>query len=115
MRRCMYITSPQLSDKRAYVVLNDTGAQFSAISMQLVKKHRLYTRPVQRGEPVYISMADRTKVVKRIGTVSISVTVHFSGGGFRKPYACTKSFEVLDMNYDFILGVDINFSRLIIS
>ena len=106
MRRCMYITSSQLTG-RNHPLLNDTGAMFSAISMKLVHDHRLHIRRPQQGETQHLAMADKTKIVRRIGTVTIPITVHFSGGAYHKPYECTKSFEVLDMDYDFILGVDI--------
>ena len=75
--------------------------------MMLVRQHRLPIRTPRQGEPRYLAMADKTKIVRRIGTITIPITVHFSGGAYHKPYECTKTFEVLDMDYDFILGVDI--------
>jgi hypothetical protein len=72
-----------------------------------VKQYRLFVRLPRRDEPQHLTMADKSKIVKRIGTVKIPVTVHFSGGAHREPYSCMKVFEVLNMNFDFILGVDI--------
>ena len=105
MRRSMYITSPQVPGTHA--LLNDTGAQFSAISLRLAKKHHLYISPIVDGEPMNLHLAEKSKIVPRIGSVRIPVTIHFSGGAPRAPYSCRKQFEVLDMHHDFLLGVDI--------
>lgn len=101
----MFITSASIPGSHAS--LTDTGAQFSAIALKLVKQHHIAIRPPLDNEPQYLSMADRTKVVKRIGSVMIPISIHFSGGAYRAPYICSKKFEILDMDYDFILGVDI--------
>ena len=105
MRRCMHITSTAMPGSHA--VLADTGAQFSAVSLTLVKHHRVALCPPLRNEPQQLAMAERSKTVSRIGTVTLPIVVHFTGGAYRQPYSCVKKFEVLDMNYDFILGVDI--------
>ena len=104
MRRCLYITSTAMPGSHA--VLVDSGAQFSAAALRLVQRHRVPMCRPQPSEPQLLAMAERTKTVRRIGTVTLAVVVHFSGGTYRQPYSCTKKFEVLDMNYDFILGVD---------
>ena len=102
----MHISSPKLPGG-TFGLLNDTGAQFSAISLGLVKKHRLYIRSILSGEPTHLKLAAKSKIVHRIGSVMIPITIHFTGVIHRSPYHCMKSFEVLDMDYDFILGVDI--------
>ena len=101
----MFITSPLLSGQ--HPLLNDTGAQFSAIAKKLALQHRLPIVPPAKGEPRFLAMAERTKVVRRIGTVTIPITVHYRGGKYKAPYECRKKFEVLDMDYDFIIGVDL--------
>ena len=101
----MYITSPSIPGSHA--TLTDTGAQFCAIALKLVKQHHIPIHLPHANEPQYLSMADRTKVVKRIGSVIIPISINFSGGAYRAPYTCRKQFEILDMDYDFILGVDI--------
>ena len=108
MRRCMYITSPKLPGG-VYPLLNDTGAQLSAVSLQLIRRHRLHysVHGPRHNDPQYILLADRNKKVKRIGTINLPVSIQFSGGKHRAPYTCSKTFEVIDMKYDFILGVDI--------
>ena len=105
MRRYMTITSPKLHGQ--HKVLNDTGAQFSSISLKLARQHRLHIVAPTSQEPRYLAMADRTKFVKRIGSVVLPVTVHFNGGTPREPYSCVKRLEVMNMDFDFIIGVDL--------
>ena len=101
----MYLTSPLLPQRHR--ILIDTGAQFSAISLDLVRRHNLQVDRVPAGEPQSLALAARNKSVRRMGTTTLPITVHFAGDLRRQPYECTKSFEVIDMLYDFILGVDI--------
>ena len=105
MRRYMTITSPKLHGQ--HKVLNDTGAQFSSISLKLVRQHRLHIVAPTSHEPRFLAMADRTKFVKRIGSVLLPITVHFNGGTPREPYECVKRLEVMNMDFDFIIGVDL--------
>jgi hypothetical protein len=105
LRRSMHITSTKMSG--CHMMLNDTGAQFSGISQQLVRKHRLAVRAPLANEPLHLTMADRSKTVKRVGTVEIPITIHFNGGKPRQPYSCMKVFEVMNMDYPFIIGVDL--------
>jgi len=73
----------------------------------LVKKNKVFVHKPRTGEPKYLRMADKAVTVPRIGYVKIPITVEFKGGAERIPYSCTKQFEVLNMDYPFILGVDI--------
>ena len=104
-RRAVYLTSPLLPQRHR--ILIDTGAQFSAISLDLVRRHNLQVDRVPAGEPQSLALAARNRSVRRMGTTTLPITVHFAGDLRRQPYECTKSFEVIDMLYDFILGVDI--------
>ena len=90
-----------------HALLNDTGAQFSAISHDLVRQHGLVVQDIKAGEPRCLSLAERSKTVPRVGTTTIPIAVHFDGSTHRDPYTCTKQFEVIAMHYDFLLGVDI--------
>lgn len=105
LRRGLHIESPQMPG--IHSVLLDTGAQFSAISSALAHKHKLHIFSPRKGETRYITLADRSKHVARVGFVVIPITVHFDGGKPRKPFECKMRLEVLNMSYDFILGVDI--------
>jgi hypothetical protein len=105
LRRHLSVSSPLIPD--AHAVLVDTGAEFSAISHTLVHKHRLHVFPPRKGETKYITLADKSKHVARIGSVVIPVKIHFNGGKPRQPFECRMRCEVLNMSYDFILGVDI--------
>ena len=105
LRRQMFITSSLIPGIHAS--LNDTGAQLSGISLSLVKKNRIFVHKPRTGEPKYLRMVDKGITVPRIGYVNIPITVEFKGGAERIPYRCTKQFEVLNMDYPFILGVDI--------
>ena len=105
MRRGMYITSPLMPGRHS--VLNDTGAQFSAVSKRHATANRLHIHRPRADEVKYLSLADKSITVPRLGYVKLPVIVYFSGGKPRAPYRCTKQFEVLNMDYDFILGVDI--------
>jgi len=75
--------------------------------LSLVKKNKVFVHKPRTGEPKYLRMADKAVTVPRIGYVKIPITVEFKGGAERIPYSCTKQFEVLNMDYPFILGVDI--------
>ena len=66
MSRSMYITSPQVPGTHA--LLNDTGAQFSAISLRLAKINHLHVQPVLYGEPMNLHLAEKSKIVPRIGS-----------------------------------------------
>jgi hypothetical protein len=101
----MCITSPQVPG--THTLLNDTGAQISAISLSLTKKNHISIHPVKSGDPAYLLLAAKKNVIPRIGTVNIEITVHFQGGAPKPSYTCRKTFEVLDMDYDFILGIDL--------
>jgi hypothetical protein len=90
-----------------HTVLLDTGAQFSAISSALAQKHKLHIFAPLKGETRHITLADRSKNVARVGFVVIPISVHFDGGKPRQPFECKLRLEVLNMSYDFILGVDI--------
>jgi hypothetical protein len=105
LRRGVHITSPLMPGHHS--VLLDTGAEFSAISSALASKHKLHIFKPGDGETKYISLADRSKHVARVGYVVIPLKVHFDGGKHREPVVCRKKLEVLNMSYDFILGVDI--------
>ena len=105
MRRYMTITSPKLHGQ--HKLLNDTGAQFSSISLKLARQHNLVIVAPTSHEPRYLAMADRTKFVKRIGSVVLPITIHFNGGIPREPYSCVKRLEVMNMDFDFIIGVDL--------
>ena len=104
MRRSMHITSSAIPGQ--HCVLNDTGAQFSAISKRHVDANHIHIHHPKLNEVKHLSLADKSVTVPRIGYVNIPVVVHFRGGTPRTPYRCTKQFEVLNMDYDFILGVD---------
>ena len=103
----MYIKSFRLNGHTEFPLLVDTGSQISGIGAHLVRKYRLHVLPPGPNEPTMLLMADKSKVVKRIGTVKLPMTIHFGGGKPRAPYRCTKRLEVLNMDYDFLLGVDI--------
>lgn len=105
LRRGVFVTTKSIPGHHS--TLLDTGAEFSAISSKLVEKHNLHIFKPQAGETKYITLADSSKHVARVGFVVLSITVHFEGGKPREPVVCRKRFEVLNMSYDFILGVDI--------
>jgi hypothetical protein len=105
LRRSMYITSSAIPGSHS--VLNDTGAQFSAVSKRHVDANHLHVHRPKADEVKYLSLADKSMTVPRLGYVNIPVIIHFRGGTPRAPYRCTKQFEVLNMDYDFILGVDL--------
>jgi hypothetical protein len=108
MRRQMYISSSVMGGERQrHQVLNDTGASFCAVSKALATTHRLHIHTPSHNEPQYIKLAEKDSKVKRIGYVEIDTTIHFSGGTQRQPYVCRKRFEVMNMHYPFILGVDL--------
>jgi hypothetical protein len=104
LRRGVHITCPQIPGQHS--ALLDTGAEFSAISSTLATKHKLHIFKPGEDETKYITLADRSKHVARVGYVVLHFTVHFEGGKKREPFTCRKKLEVLNMSYDFILGVD---------
>jgi hypothetical protein len=105
LRHSMFITSPLLPG--CHHVMNDSGAQMSLISLRLARKNHLFIHKPSPNDITYITLADRSQHVARIGYVNIPVTINFHGGRPRAPFKCQKSFEVLNISYDFILGVDI--------
>ena len=105
LRRYMSITSPLLPGR--HNVMNDSGAQMSLISQRLAAKNRLFIHKPSPKDTTYITLADKSQHVARIGYVDIPVMINFHGGRERAPFKCNKRFEVLNISYDFILGVDI--------
>ena len=85
-------------------VLLDTGAQLSCIKASLLPRLGLaLTPPVGIRELSGFAKGTKTP---RIGTVSTTVTLHLplSTPG---TVTFTKTFEVVDINHDFIVGIDI--------
>ena len=108
MRRRMYVHSPSLGGaQQQYKLLNDTGASFSAVSKRLAEQHHLHIYPPLLSEPQYIKLAEKDSQVDRLGYVYLDVTVGFVGGQPREPFRCRQKFEVMNMAYPFILGVDL--------
>ena len=78
LRRGVHITCPQIPGQHS--ALLDTGAEFSAISSSLATKHKLHIFKPGDDETKYITLADRSKHVARVGYVVLHFTVHFDGG-----------------------------------
>jgi hypothetical protein len=107
LRRALTITSLSLPGAGHLNTMCDTGSQMSIISEKLARHHRLHIHKPVPGEPACITLADQSKSVVRVGWVRLPVVIHFHGGTPRPPVHCTKQFEVLNISYDFIIGVDL--------
>ena len=91
------------SDK-LYTVLMDTGANCSVISSKLVQELGLAVTPPS-GNP-YIDLADIGAKIKRPGTVTIMIKIQFINGS-RPPMVIKHTFEIMNISYNFLFGLDI--------
>jgi len=99
------ITSPNGGTVTTNVLL-DTGAQLSAINANIVKRNRLYIHPIKASDPQSLSLASAGQYVKRLGYVSIPLIIVFSGSR-KAPVKLHQKLEVLNMSYDYLLGIDV--------
>jgi hypothetical protein len=86
-------------------VLGDSGASFSCISLQLVRRLGLdIVPPVGNAAVGYANVGLQSK---RIGKVELPITLHFPDEPSRPTAQFNLWLEVFDTAYDFIFGVDV--------
>ena len=108
VRRKLLLTSELLPSHSFDSILTDTGAQFSSISKRVVEQFNLTISPPGVSAPSVIAGATTSMRVPRLGHVDLPLTVHFPLDTTRQ--ACSyvsKRFEVMEMQRDFIFGVDL--------
>jgi hypothetical protein len=88
-----------------YQCLLDTGANFSAISSKLVRKHHLHVFHPPATEQQQIQLADG-RHVKRIGYVQLRAKLYFPSSK-KQAKEIVKKMEVMQTVNDIILGTDI--------
>jgi hypothetical protein len=99
-----YRLSALLSSGDILDPLTDTGADFSIIDKDLVKRLKLQITRVNDG--TLIQLADKSKV-KRIGYVTMVLSFIKHGVKQQEKVRMKKRFEIMDCNQSMILGVDV--------
>jgi hypothetical protein len=99
-----YRLSALLSSGDVLDPLIDTGADFSIINKDLVKRLNLKITHVD--DDTLIQLADKSKV-KRIGYVTIVLSFIKHGIKQQEKVRMKKRFEIMDCNQSMILGVDV--------
>jgi hypothetical protein len=85
--------------------LNDTGADISIISLDVVKKYKLKIH-LPDDENVGIRVAD-TRILMRIGYVTIKIHILFPTDPEKPTIETIKRFEVMETAIPFIFGTDL--------
>ena len=98
------ITSERLPGEVYTNILPDTGANFDAININIVRKHDIHVHQPTRAAKCLIAGAFNGMSTPRIGYVHLRITVHFPLQHHRNAISFTKRFEVTEMSNDFILA-----------
>ena len=101
----LLVTSPLCPSKTYSNVLPDTGANFDAVNIDIVRKYKLRVITPSRAHKCIIAGAFTGMSSARLGYVIMRVTVHFPlRGDHHNAITFTKCFEVTEMHNDFILA-----------
>jgi hypothetical protein len=103
--RAVYIQLP--GDAKLYTVLLDTGATHSCIDLKLVNTLQLPIKRIAAADNQPVALADANHSVARIGTVSTSIHLHFMYDARQSIAMDNVTFEVMNLRYDFLIGLDI--------
>jgi transposase InsO family protein len=90
-----------LKDQVKVMSILDTGANYSSINKDLVKKLNLTINPISNDEQKYIKLADNNSVVKRIGTTKVTLKCNNK--------TLTRTLEVMELTngHDLSIGIDL--------
>ncbi len=104
----LIVTSPLLNDYVLADVTADSGAEFSAISRNLVERYNLKVVRPPHDEPQKLGGVTEDMAVNRVGFVSLPVTVHFPLHSSKSSISFTKKFEVMDLagTEDMLVGIE---------